>query len=120
MAFYLYVLQLNPWIALGVVQVLALLTFVPSRYLYPTQPGRLNVVANVLGVIWTVMLCWVLWALPGHDALRSGKADGLVMSLVLASLFFPAFYMAASWVITAKLWLRKPADPVVEAVVESA
>ena len=50
-AFYLYVLPLGPWASLGVIVVLSVFTFVPSKYLYPSQPGRLNQVATVLGVL---------------------------------------------------------------------
>ena len=40
-AFYLYALDLPGTLALGIIAVLALLTFVPSRYLYPSSgPGR--------------------------------------------------------------------------------
>src|SRR5215218_3140292 len=52
-AFYLYVLQL-----------FSLLTFVPSRYLYPSQPGVLNVLSNLLGVGWAIMLGVILLWLP--------------------------------------------------------
>src|SRR5437660_2753492 len=52
-AFYLYVLHMPPWGALVLVLVLALLTFVPSRYLYPTMRGRLNRITNILGAGWT-------------------------------------------------------------------
>src|SRR5947209_20532998 len=68
-AFYLYVLQIPGAMALGVLIVLAALTFVPSRYLYPSQPGRLNTVHNVLAVGWAVMLVIVLWRLPDHEEL---------------------------------------------------
>jgi phosphatidylcholine synthase len=107
-AFYLYILQMNPWASLAVVVSLSVLTFVPSRYLYPSQPGKLNVLCNVLGAAWALLLIWVLAALPTADALRRGTADGLITGLAQASLFYPLFYMAASWVVTVKLWLRKP------------
>ena len=41
-AFYLYVLQLPGWLAVAVVVVFSLLTFVPTRYLYPSQSGKIN------------------------------------------------------------------------------
>src|SRR6185437_1966302 len=64
-AFYLYVLQpLSGWIALAIVVVLSVLTFVPSRYLYPTQRGKLNRVTNLLGIAWAVLLVWILWTMP--------------------------------------------------------
>ncbi len=60
-AFYLYVLHLPGWAALGIIVAFSFLTFVPSRYLYPTQPGRLNVVSNVLGAVWACLLIVILW-----------------------------------------------------------
>ncbi len=104
-AFYLYALQVPGWTALAVVVTLALLTFVPSRYLYPSQPGRLNVIHNVLAVGWVVMLGWVLYGLPDHPALRA-TGGGAVRPITLASLFFPAFYMTASWAVSVRYWLR--------------
>ena len=64
-AFYLYTLQpLSGWFSLGVVVLLSLLTFVPSRYLYPTQRGKLNRVTNLLGAAWAVLLVWILFQMP--------------------------------------------------------
>jgi phosphatidylcholine synthase len=97
-AFYLYALQpLSGWFTLGVVVVLALLTFVPSRYLYPSQRGRLNQVTSLLGALWTILLSAIIWNMPDDSTPR----------LALLSLFFPAWYMAASWIISVRYWLRK-------------
>src|SRR5690348_5255711 len=41
-AFYLFALPITGGLAVGLILGLAVLTFVPSRYSYPTQPGRLN------------------------------------------------------------------------------
>ena len=105
-AFYLYVLQVNPWVSLGVVTTLAFMTFLPTRYLYPSQPGKLNVVHNVLALIWTCVAGWVLWRLPSHSALQAEAGMTSFRSVALASLFYPAFYMGASWVVSTQLWLR--------------
>ncbi|MFO0950987.1 MAG: CDP-alcohol phosphatidyltransferase family protein [Isosphaeraceae bacterium] len=103
-AFYLYVLPFNPWVSLAVLMVLALMTFVPSKYLYPSQPGRLNMVCNFLGVGWTFLVGGVLWGMPSTSSFREMSADTTLMSLAWASLFFPLFYMGASWVVTLKHW----------------
>ncbi len=106
-AFYLYVLPVPPWMSLGVVVLLAVLTFVPSRYLYPSsRPGRLNLALNLLAVVWGAMLAWVLWALPPHEAFRSQAGGGPARVVALASLFYPALYLGASWAISVKLWAR--------------
>jgi phosphatidylcholine synthase len=102
-AFYLYVLRLPYGLALGFLAAFALLTFVPSRYLYPSQPGRLNVVSNVLGALWAGMLVAVLWLLPAD---RPPAAGDSAWWIALASLFYPAFYMIASWAITVRRWRR--------------
>ena len=71
-ALYLYVLHLPGWLSLGIVIVLGLMTFVPSLYLYPTQPGSLNMLSNILGAVWTVLLLAIFWRLP-IDHVTAGR-----------------------------------------------
>ena len=85
-AFYLYFLGAPWWFNAAVITILATLTFVPTRYLYATQPGALNRITNMLAAVWVLQIIWVLLADPQHRT-----------NVVLASLFFPIFYMAASW-----------------------
>jgi phosphatidylcholine synthase len=106
-AMYLYVLPMDPWMALLSVIILALLTFVPSRYLYPSsQPGLLNVVATVTGVVWGVLVAWLIWNLPTG---RNPRLDSTTRTLALVSLSYPIFYMGASCYITLTHWLGKKA-----------
>jgi phosphatidylcholine synthase len=106
-AMYLYVLPLDPWIALLTIIILALLTFVPSRYLYPSsQPGLLNIVATVTGVVWGVLVVWLIWNLP---VASNPRLDSTTTTLAFLSLFYPIFYMGASWYITLTHWLQKKA-----------
>jgi phosphatidylcholine synthase len=102
-AFYLYILHWPGGLALGVVVALSLLTFVPSRYLYPSQPGPLNVLSNLLGAVWTGFLIAILYRMSiGLDPLT----DQTSKILTLVSLFYPVFYMTASWIVTIRLWHR--------------
>ncbi|MFO0890717.1 MAG: CDP-alcohol phosphatidyltransferase family protein [Isosphaeraceae bacterium] len=103
-AFYLYVLPLGPWASLGVVILLSLLTFVPSKYLYPSQPGAFNRLATALGVLWAFLIGWSIWILPEDG---SPAEAGSLLSLTSVSLVYPAFYMGASWVITLRDWWRR-------------
>jgi phosphatidylcholine synthase len=103
-AFYLYVLRLAPWAALGVVIVLALLTFVPSKYLYPSQPGKLNQFATLLGVAWTIPFALLIWKLPTTP---NALDDPGLVRMTLLSLFYPVFYIGASWFVTLKQWLKR-------------
>ena len=88
-AFYGYFLAPPAWLAAGTAVILSVLTFVPSRYLYSTQPGRLSRIANLLAAPWALLLIVVL--LVGPEYRRS---------LTLASLYFPVFYLAVSWWVT--------------------
>jgi len=100
-AMYLYVLPVGSWTALTIVVVLAILTFVPTRHLYPSQPGSLNRAATVLGLFWAVLLVWIVWDLPRGAASRPSDS---VVRLTYLSLFYPIFYLGASWAISLMYW----------------
>lgn len=102
-ALYLYLLSPAGWISVGLVLLLSLLTFVPTRYLYPSQGGTLNNVTSILGIVWGGMLLWILTHLPANS-IPLAQADSKIYDLTLLSLFFPAHYLVASWVVTLKIW----------------
>lgn len=107
-AFYLYALQPLPaWLSLGLIAAPALLTFVPSRYLYPTQRGRLNRVTILLGAAWALLLMGIMWNLPTDQPATEMTADSPTRRLALLSLFFPVWYLGASWVISVRFWRRR-------------
>lgn len=87
-AYYLYAVPLTGSVAVGIILVLAFLTFVPSRYPYPTQPGRLN--------RWLLVLCVPWVALVLVNLLRPW-ADGPVRWEVWASAVYPALYLGVAW-----------------------
>jgi phosphatidylcholine synthase len=101
-AFYFYVLQPPGWVAISLLVIFAVLTFVPSRYLYPTQRGWLNAVTNVLGIVWALLLVAILWRL-----VVAGRTDEWAQSLTILSAFFPAYYLLASWIISLRPWGRR-------------
>jgi phosphatidylcholine synthase len=105
-AFYLYVLQPLPeWLSLTLIVGLALLTFVPLRYLYPSQRGSLlNNATTLLGAAWAALVIWLICRLPSGQ--KFGDADTRWWALV--SLFFPVYYMVASWAVSWLAW-RGPA-----------
>jgi phosphatidylcholine synthase len=92
-ALYLVFLPLPTWAALATVVGLAVLTFLPFRYLYPSQPGRLNRITVMLGAVWAAL---VLAGLLGPAATREG--------LIRLSLFFPVYYLTVSWLVTFRRW----------------
>lgn len=99
-ALYLYALRMPGWLSLSLLIGLALLTFVPTRYLYPTQGGRLNLWTNVLSVPWAVLLALAVWYLPSEGE------DGTARLLAIVSLYFPIYYFVVSWGISLVHWQR--------------
>ncbi|MBX9583788.1 MAG: CDP-alcohol phosphatidyltransferase [Gemmataceae bacterium] len=87
-AYYLYRLPAGGWAAAGIILALAALTFVPTRYPYPTRPGRANRWMLVLSVPWTGLIL--------ADLLRpwAGRTNG---PLVWASATYPAAYLGVAW-----------------------
>ncbi len=101
-AFYLYVLHPSEWVSVGLVLLFSVLTFVPTRYLYPSQRGLLNACTSVFGAAWTGLLFAILF-FPGGQEL----GDGRTRLLTLISLVFPVYYLVASWVISLRLWRKR-------------
>jgi len=87
-AFYLFALPVAGVWAVGLILGLAVLTFVPSRYAYPTQPGRWNRLMLLLGVPWALLLSAAL----GFD-----WDEGVWRTMVRASLPYPAVYLGSAW-----------------------
>jgi phosphatidylcholine synthase len=110
-ALYLYALAPPSWVSLSSIVVLALLTFVPARYLYTTHGGRFSRLTNWFGIAWAVSLLVILLRLP--DVTRW---------LVLISLSFPIYYLGLSWVISLRYWRsqRRRATTPVEIKMEEA
>ncbi len=104
-AFYLYVMPAPGWVAVTIVLSLSVLTFVPTRYLYPSQGGRLNMVTNVLGAIWALTLIWVFTCMPA-----GARPGAETWTAAAVSLFFPVWYMVVSFAVEFKIRLSKNAS----------
>jgi phosphatidylcholine synthase len=112
-AFYVYLIDLcspvaGPWISLAIIIVLAVLTFVPTRHLYPSLPGKINRIATLTGIPWGIVLLWVLWMLPTE---ANKPLDPLAQFIAWATMCYPAFYLITSWWISIAHWKnsRSPA-----------
>jgi len=86
--FYLYLLQAGQTFNAMVLLALAVLVFVPIRYVYPSRTPAWRGVTVGLGVLWGIALVVMVWQLP-------------VVSPVLlwASLLFPVYYVILSLVV---------------------
>lgn len=86
-ALYLYWLRPDAIIAVAMVLVFGVLSFVPTRYLYPSKGYALWRTSWALGAVWIALIVYLLTQQTPDP------------TLVWLSLFYPAFYMGASfWV----------------------
>jgi phosphatidylcholine synthase len=90
-ALYLVVWRLSPAVNAAILLVLALLVFVPVRYVYPSRTTTWRTPTMALGVTWGVLVAVMLWRLPATDGPWS-----------TLSLVFPAYYVALSFRLHAK------------------
>jgi phosphatidylcholine synthase len=86
--FYLFVMRLAPQVNAIVLLVLAVLVFVPIRYLYPTRTPKWRGVTLALCIPWGAMMLAMLWRLPAVSPW-----------LLWASAVFPVYYVILSLVI---------------------
>src|SRR5437763_10651489 len=63
-AFYLYLLRPPVWVSLTVIIMLSILTFVPWRYLYPSQRAPFSLLTNLLAALWVALLLISLARIP--------------------------------------------------------
>lgn len=97
-ALYLFLLKPPAIIAILILVIPAILTFIPTRYLYPSKNYVFWQVTWALGAIWFLMLFILLTqAVPSQN-------------LVLISLFYPAYYMLMSFYIEWRI--RRSSDTV--------
>jgi phosphatidylcholine synthase len=86
---YLYVMRLSPLTNAIILAALAVLVFVPIRYVYPSRTMALKWPTLVLGTMWAIVFTWIIWRLPAVDG-----------PWTMISLVFPVYYVALS------LWLQ--------------
>jgi phosphatidylcholine synthase len=82
-AFYLFVLKPAPWLAAGLVALLAVLTFVPFKFLHPFRVARLRIVSIGALILWALLAAYAL--------LRSLEPGAFVAGgLVVLAVYFLA------------------------------
>jgi len=86
--FYLHYLALGETVNLVVIAGLALGTFVPAKWVYPTRMARLRRSTLLLTMAWGVALAYVLLSQP------------IPVGVLRASLAFVAYYVAVSIYLT--------------------
>ncbi len=86
--FYLYLAGWTPVVNGVILLALAALVFVPIKYVYPSRTQVWQLPTLLLGSLWGVLLCVMLWRMPA-----------VPRALVLASLAFPVYYLVLSLVL---------------------
>lgn len=85
-AFYLYIWRPTQETAAWILLVLALLVFVPLRFVYPSRTRTLRTLTILIGSAWGAITSWMLWRLPATDG-----------PWLWLSLIFPAYYAGLSF-----------------------
>jgi phosphatidylcholine synthase len=86
--FYLYLAGWSPLLNAVLLLVLAILVFVPIRYVYPSRTPVLRALTVGLGIVWGVLMIVMLWRMPDVPSV-----------IFWMSLMFPAYYLALSLVL---------------------
>lgn len=84
-AFYLYIVRPPGVVSAAVIVTFAVLTFVPTLYLYSTKGAAFARIVNVGAVIWTGVIAAVLWGPTSY-----------ARTLALISTIYPLMYLALS------------------------
>lgn len=86
--FYLYLAGWSPVINGVILLTCAALVFVPIRYIYPSRTRVWRVPTLLMGSIWGVLMCVMLWRMPA-----------IPRPVFLASFAFPVYYLLLSLVL---------------------
>jgi phosphatidylcholine synthase len=89
-AYYLFVLQPATWISTTLIVVCAVLTFIPTHYIYATKGGPFATLINGGSAIWFVLLGLALF---GPEEYR--------LTIAMLSLAYPVMYLSLSAFVTA-------------------
>ena len=90
-ALYLFAARLPRPVNAAILLVLSVLVFVRIGYVYPTRTPTLRGVTTALGAVWTALVVAIVWKLPDVPP-----------ALLMASLFFPIYYVVLSLVLHAR------------------
>ena len=96
-AFYLYLLRPPAALSLAVILFFSLLTFIPTRYLYPSSRAPFSRLTALLAALWAVLCLLILTRVLTNSSW-----------LVLVSFSFPAYYLLTSWTLTLYYRRRRP------------
>jgi phosphatidylcholine synthase len=86
--FYLWLARTPPAVNAAILLFLAVMVFVPIRYIYPSRTPTLRPLTNLLGAAWGVLMLLMLW-----------QAPDVTPAVFWVSLIFPVYYAVLSLVL---------------------
>jgi len=89
-AFYLFVLKPAPWVAAAAIAIIAVLTFVPFKFLHPFRVTRFRVVSLVALSLWGMLATVALV----HDL---DPGPWIAYGLVIIAIYFVVVGLADQW-----------------------
>lgn len=90
---YLYFWQMNPWINSAIILLLALLSFVPIKYVYPsrldylTNSVALRFAMLIATIVWGIATAGLLWVYPKTNHFLVFLSMGYLILYVAISLY---------------------------------
>jgi phosphatidylcholine synthase len=90
-ALYMFWLRPEPLIAVLMVVIPGILSFIPTRYLYPSKNPILSRTSWILGLLWGTLVLYLL------------TQENPDMRLVWLSLIYPAYYMILSFYVDIRM-----------------
>jgi phosphatidylcholine synthase len=93
--FYLFFLELSPWVNLLIVLALVGLVFVPIKYIYPSRSPRFQYLTLSLSSFWAALCAVVLTQYPNQKAWP-----------IWTSLLFVVYYVGVSLLLMRKNMVR--------------
>ncbi len=96
-ALYLFWFNLPDVLTIAFIVVPAILTFIPTRYLYPSKNYVFWRITWGLGVIWFLLVFWLL--------LQDDPSE----VLIILSFYYPVYYMVMSFYIEYRIWMGERA-----------
>ena len=88
-SFYLYAFHPQAWVSVTLIVTCAVLTFIPTPYLYATRGGPFAKLINIGAAIWFVSVGLVLFGPEEHRS-----------TVAIVSLAYPVMYLALSAFVT--------------------
>lgn len=83
--FYLFALQLSPWVNMAILTILTILVFVPIHYAYPSRMEKYQQTTIILTAIWTLLVILIYALMPNTP-----------IGLVYFSLLYIIYYVGIS------------------------